>query len=405
MFAGGFKETQKSFKCRFAYKPSTLIFIGILSSTLVNVESSNAQIASAANSKSSSRMLALIPKPDLSKRAVDAKVAALATQVFNDISAGDATNAFIDANNAAKTNSKSYVVPYLKGAALMTLYDYAEALKEFTKATVLESTSADAHFMVAQAHRMSGHFSEAVNEYRETLKYDPKFAVALALIGECSRMQGSLWKARLECKDALQLDPQLALAHTITAETFLSEDKIESCSAEYEAAISIAPDDPYPHFRFGQALGTLKRWEEAERELKKAIALDPKYSDPELVLGKILVNQEKYNEALPFLLKAVALAPNDVDTHINLAQVYSKRGEHEFSVQQYKMARKLRPKSLRIQKALATELSQTQHLDEAIAEMSLVAQQMPLDEQVKLALNALLQLKRKELSTSDFQDE
>ena len=108
---------------------------------------------------------------------------------------------------------------------------------------------------------------------------------------------------------------------------------------------------------------------------------------------------------MPFLLKAVALAPNDVDTHINLAQVFSKRGEHEFSVQQYKMARKLRPKSLRIQKALAKELSQTQNLDEAIAEMSLIAQQLPLDEQVKLDLNALLQLKRKELSGSDFQDE
>jgi hypothetical protein len=42
------------------------------------------------------------------------------------------------------------------------------------------------------------------------------------------------------------------------------------------------------------------------------------------------------------------------------------------------------------------ELGQTQNLDEAIVEMSLVSQQLPLDEDLKLALNALLQLKKKD---------
>jgi hypothetical protein len=40
-------------------------------------------------------------------------------------------------------------------------------------------------------------------------------------------------------------------------------------------------------------------------------------------------------------------------------------------------------------------LCQTERVDEAIVELNLIAQEFPLDEDVKLALNAQLQMKKK----------
>ncbi|MBX9724977.1 MAG: tetratricopeptide repeat protein, partial [Candidatus Obscuribacterales bacterium] len=179
-------------------------------------------------------------------------------------------------------------------------------------------------------------------------------------------------------------------------ESYLLQDQIEPCLSEYQAAVALAPNDPYVHFRYGQALGKLKRWIEAEGEMRKAIELDPKYADAMLGLSGILFGEEKLDEALRCSMRAVALAPNDVDTHRVLAQFYSIKGEHDLSVQEYKIALGLKPKSLGLHRALAMELSKTQSIDEAIVELSLVIRELPLDEELKLAFNALLQLKNKE---------
>jgi Tfp pilus assembly protein PilF len=94
-----------------------------------------------------------------------------------------------------------------------------------------------------------------------------------------------------------------------------------------------------------------------------------------------------------------------VDAHKALAQAYIKRGDHDAAAKEYKIAFRLHPKSVRIQQAMAMELAQTQNLDEAIVEMSIASHQFPLDEQLKLALNALLQLKNKERANRDVAEE
>lgn len=315
---------------------------------------------------------------------------------FDYLNSNDFMNVFVESNEAIKFDPKSPITHYLAGVALISMLDFNGAAEQFSESLKLDPTSADAHFMLAQAYRLSGRFDEALNEYQDTLKRKPEFAAARALVGECYRMQGAFWKAKTECAEAMRIDPQLPLPHTILAESYLLQDQVEPCLSEYQSALQLTPNDPYVHFRYGQALGKLKRWADAETEMRKAIELDPKYADAMLGLSGILFGEDKLDDALHCSMKAVSLAPNDVDTHRVLAQFYSIKGEHDLSAQEFKIAFGLKPKSLGLQRALALELAKTQNIDEAIVELSLVIKQLPLDEELKLAFNALLQLKNKE---------
>ena len=89
------------------------------------------------------------------------------------------------------------------------------------------------------------------------------------------------------------------------------------------------------------------------------------------------------------------MAPTDVDAHVALASVYKQHGMPDAAVQEYRAARMLNPSNIYIHRALGLALCQTERVDEAIVELNLIAQDFPLDEDVKLALNAQLQLKKK----------
>lgn len=314
----------------------------------------------------------------------------------------DYTNSFIECQRALKLSPENAQCHYMLGATLMALLDFATATTEFKKVVDLEPTSACAHFMLAQSLRLRGKIHDARQSYKTALKLNPKDAMAQSYLLECDRVSGIDWGLIADSSRVVAMDSSLPLPHTILGQWYLSLGRIDRSIAEYEEAIRIAPGDPYVYFRYGQSLGTLERFREAEEQLRKAIALDPGYADAYLSLAWVAGKQKKFTEAMRMGRISVALAPSDPIAHINLADIYLQSGQPEFAVSECRQARDLVPESIRYQKALALSLRDTNRIDEAIAEMYLVCQRLPLDEDLKLALQALVQKKQKERSRPDF---
>lgn len=337
----------------------------------------------------------LIPRSAPGKNA-DQELTAHARRAYSYLDSSDYTNALVEANQAVHSFPQNALSHYLVGSALMALADFPEATKAFEESVKLDSTSADAQFMLAQAYRLRGKYPEALEHYNRALAEKPDWAAAQAMVGECYRMQGHDWRMTAECHKAMQLEPTLPLPHTIMADGHLMQGRNGACMDEYKKALELAPEDPYVHFRYGQALSALECLPEAEAELQKALELDATYEDAAMVLAGVFCKQKKMTQALSFAHKAVGLAPNDADTHVALAQIFTEARDHEGAVREYRLARSLKPRSLRIQRDLALALAETHRLDEAIVEMSLVSHALPLDEDIRLQLGALLQLKKKE---------
>lgn len=314
---------------------------------------------------------------------------------------GDYTNSYIECQSALKLSPENAQCHYMLGATLMVLLDFPGATAEFKKVVDLEPTSACAHFMLAQSLRLRGKIHDARQSYKTALKLNPNDAMAQSYLLECDRVSGIDWLIADSSKVAA-MDSSLPLPHTIMGQWYLSLGRIDRSIAEYEEAIRIAPGDPYVYFRYGQSLGTLERFREAEEQLRKAIALDPRYADAYLSLAWVAGKQKKFSEAMRLGRISVALAPSDPIAHINLADIYLQSGQPEFAVSECRQARDLVPESIRYQKALAFSLRDTNRIDEAIAEMYLVCQRLPLDEDLKLALQALVQKKQKERTRPDF---
>lgn len=323
-----------------------------------------------------------------------------ATKYFD---SGDFTNAFIECQRALKLEPSNIQSRYMLGAIMVAQLNFVAAEAEFRSVVEAEPTSASAHFMLAQTLRLRGRIHDAKQSYKTALKLKPDDALTQAYLLECDRASGFDWGLLLDSQKVASANPALPLPHTILGQWYISTGKHEKGISEYKEAIRIAPNDPYVYFRFGQALGTIDKLDDAEAMLRKAISLDPAYADAYISLAWITGKQKKFSDAITFGRRAVALAPSDPIAHINLADIYLQSGQPEFAVGECRQARDLVPESIRYQKALALALSETNRLDEAIAEMYLVCQRLPLDEDLKLALQALVQRKRKERSRPDFE--
>jgi Tfp pilus assembly protein PilF len=382
--------------------PGQKLFVVILGTITVLSGVGNAAAAANDGRKPSCCMLtSVIPLSLLDSKSFKKDTSVRLARARDFFQDKDYTNAFVECGEALKAEPQNYACHYMQGAVLMAMLDFAEAGREFQQAIDLQPDAGDAHFMLAQSYRMRRMYNEAVQAYRECLKYQPENALPHAYLAECYRIHGLDWTVAPECARAIALDEKCPLPHTILAQWHLSHARVEQGLAEYEKALTKSPDDPYVYFRYGQSLGELERWKECESALRKAVALDPRYADARIGLAWCLSNQNKLTEAVAVGKDSVALAPTDADAHLNLAYIYKKHSDPDLAVIEYKQARALRPESLKIRRALAMALSETHNLDEAIAEMSLVSQAMPLDEDVKLQLHALLQLKKKHSASAE----
>ena len=316
----------------------------------------------------------------------------------------DYINAFIECRQALAKDAGLWQCHYMLGAVLMALLDFSAATNEFEQVLAAEPASADAHFMLAQSLRLRGMNGKARLAYREALKYKPDNALTHAFLAECNRVSGLDMSLEDECSKAISLDARLPLPYTILGQHYLAQGNFDKSVGQYEKALRIAGDDPYVHFRFGQALGSVGRWSQAEAELRKALLLDPSYADARIGLSWVLGRQRKFAEAIKIGRESILLAPADAEAHINLAEIYRQHGEPELTVSECRLARDLEPRNFRYQRALAFSLGDPSSLDEAIAEMLLISQRYPLDEDLKLSLQALVQRKKKQRLDSRLPD-
>ncbi len=126
-------------------------------------------------------------------------------------------------------------------------------------------------------------------------------------------------------------------ASNYVANAYLQLDQPEKAIKAYKTSIELNPYRDDTHITLGNLYFAENRFSEAESEYKEAIRLNPSANNY-YSLGQSLLESGKYSDAESAFDRVRRLEPDKPNGNFGLGLVYSKRGQHEDAIEQFKEA-------------------------------------------------------------------
>ena len=197
--------------------------------------------------------------------------------------------------------------------------DWAEAIKNFEKATDLVPDYAEAYAGLSDALLQQAIFG--VKPFKEAVP-----------------------PAREAALKAIRLNEGLAEAHTSLANIQYYYDwDWAGAEKELNRALELNPGNLTVRIAYGHFLHVLGRRDEAVREGRLAVQLDPLSAEAYTSLGRFLYRARRYEEALPVLQRAVQLEPRSSGANNRLAGIYTALGRYAEALALYEKAKEVAP--------------------------------------------------------------
>lgn len=139
---------------------------------------------------------------------------------------------------------------------------------------------------------------------------------------------------------AVKADPNMEYAYLNLGKNYRLANNYTQSIHNYQKAFEVSqcPDSMKAFYasEIGINYALTNHYDEATQWWLKSIELAPTYLNPYMNMGLAFEEGEKYEEAENNFLKALAIEPNDIRNSINLARIYSKIGQWEKALVQYK---------------------------------------------------------------------
>jgi len=274
---------------------------------------------------------------------------------------GDAVDAYDRALLAGKLDRVVHgALLQNKGAALVKLKAYEEALIALRRAREVDSGLLTVHLVMASALYAMKKYERAEREVvsyismcreierlkRLTLGHDPDIPNALVMLAKCRLAQGRLGGAREALEDALRLDrceegssgglgkgryrPQgtgaTGEAHVLLGKIAFEELKFGQAAAHFEEAVKTYPDEERVHFELARAYVACGSNDRAIRTLEAAMREGMDSPDILRCLGVLKIKKKDFPGAIETYRRALDVDPADVDSRKKLAGLYHATG-------------------------------------------------------------------------------
>jgi len=152
---------------------------------------------------------------------------------------------------------------------------------------------------------------------------------------------------------------------------------LKSAIAEYERAVAIDPNFAEAHAQLGKMHAHMKwyridlsrkRMERSKESIDIAISLKPENSVVSIAQGTYYYHGFRdYGKALIGYTKAKEFAPNNASSYFYLATVYRRLGDFEKSIEEYKKAVELDPRSWLVMQNMIITYNEIRNYDEALS--------------------------------------
>jgi tetratricopeptide (TPR) repeat protein/TolB-like protein len=281
---------------------------------------------------------------------------------------------------------------YLKGRGLLQRYDIAEnvdqAIAQFEAATKSDPSFALAYNALAEAnwdkyrldqnpawldkaneygskalqlntelpavyitlgniHNATGNYEIALEEFQHALKLDPVNADALLGLSRVYESLGRDKEAEQTVQRGAALRPDYWGGPYELGTFYFRHRRFAEAAREYQRVIQLVPDSAAAHANYATALKNLGQTQAAEVEFKKSLDLKPTYAAYNN-LGSLDYDLHRWADSAAMFQAALKLNPGDYRVYENVGLALDWLGRHDEALQNYRQARELLRKTLKL---------------------------------------------------------
>ena len=183
-------------------------------------------------------------------------------------------------------------------------YDWSAAEKEFTRATDLSPSDADAHQMYAVFLAEQGRADKALAEIRTAQQLDPIDAAPRITAGWILYFARKYDGAIQQCEKALEVEANSVAAHDCRGSAYLAKRDYQKAIAEYRLATAGAGNDPVRLVGLSRAYALSGKKRDASQILQKIRTAAKDHYVPPYFFAQIHAAMGQKSEALSWLEKA-----------------------------------------------------------------------------------------------------
>src|SRR5262245_13781558 len=252
-----------------------------------------------------------------------------------------------------------------------------EALEKAEAAAEIDSTSAEAHFLIGTIHIERQEWDEAVKSFNTVLTLVPRALNARLALVRALMAKGDLEPAIQAAREAVTLQPRSGEARLALTRALLA--KGDAVGAEPHANLLLAnfPSSAPVLTQQGLLLMQKKNPTGARQSFERALEIDAKYIDAIAGLVKLDLDAGRPQAARSRVESSVGAAPHDARLLILAARTFAATRDRGAAERALRQAIEADPSSFQAYSMLGQLFASSGRLDDARAEFDRLAALRP----------------------------
>ena len=283
-------------------------------------------------------------------------------------------NAAIEFEHATAIDTTYAEAFYLLGQSYAKLEEYDNAIDALERTRQLGMLRDRVAANLAILHQNSAltlygqrKYKEAIAAFGKSLELNPQNARALYNLGLCHNRLNDAASARGAYERAIEADPGYANPHKSLGDLHRAGRNHTAAAAAYRQAIAVDPDYAAAYVGLAQVHIATSDLDKALPMLQKAVQVDPQFAESYLLLGNVLIRLGRSGEAVQYLRKAVSFTPKNPEAHYRLGEAYLAGGDHARAIAAANAALELRRDFHPVQVLLGDAHAKAGQVDQAVS--------------------------------------
>ncbi|SDN49875.1 tetratricopeptide repeat protein [Polaromonas sp. JS666] len=231
------------------------------------------------------------------------------------------------------------------GFSLVEQQKFAEAAVALERALAIDTSLADAHYLLGKAAKALDDHPESVRHFTQALALKPDFEFAYRDLFDLLLGAGKTEDAKAVVRRAILALPNSAEFRFLLGNLLFNQQDFAGAISCHGKAVALEPTAVVSHKMMGDAYGYLGQHTKAAECYEKAIAIAPANADIHAALGNVMSASGQGEKAMAFYRRAIELAPGHVTAHRLLGNAFLKRGDKEGAIACYRRVVELQPDS------------------------------------------------------------